>query len=182
MNNILHHYQDLITIFYNCFAKDYNTRLVKGDNEPIYLPADEHKPYHTLCFAHGYFSSALHECAHWLIAGEARRKQVDFGYWYIPDGRNAEQQTLFQHLEVKPQALEWVLSKACGHKFHISIDNLHGEESDREYFAQAVFNQVRLYCMQGLSVRAHKFREALCCFYKQPPVLNDKDFSMAEII
>jgi elongation factor P hydroxylase len=34
-----HHYQ-LIEIFDGCFADDFNTRLIKGDDEPIYLPAD----------------------------------------------------------------------------------------------------------------------------------------------
>ena len=100
----VHLYQDLINIFQNCFAVEYNTRLLKGDNEPIYLPAEEGRAHHTLFFAHGFFSSALHECAHWLIAGEERRKQVDFGYWYVPDGRNTKQQALFQQVEVKPQA------------------------------------------------------------------------------
>ena len=86
----VHHYQDLITIFDQCFASDYNTRLIKGDEEPVYLPADEQCSYSAIFFAHGFFSSALHECSHWLIAGEERRKLVDFGYWYIPDGRTTE--------------------------------------------------------------------------------------------
>ena len=177
----MHHYQDLITLFYNCFAKDYNTRLVKGDNEPVYLPADEQRTYHALIFAHGFFSSALHECSHWLIAGEERRKQVDFGYWYMPDGRNAEQQALFQCVEVKPQALEWVLSKAAGHKFHISIDNLNGAESDTVAFKQAVYDQVMYYCTVGLPQRAKKFRDALSSFYGQPDVLSIEDFSIEEL-
>ncbi|WP_426760080.1 elongation factor P hydroxylase, partial [Pseudomonas aeruginosa] len=95
----VHHVEDLISIFNYCFENDYNTRLVRGGDEPIYLPADDQRPYHALFFAHGFFSSALHECAHWLIAGEERRKLVDFGYWYAPDGRNEEQQTLFQRVE-----------------------------------------------------------------------------------
>ncbi|VEB38247.1 transporting ATPase [Legionella cherrii] len=177
----VHQYQDLITLFYNCFGKEFNTRLIKGDNEPIYLPADEQRPYNALYFAHGFFSSALHECSHWLIAGEERRKQVDFGYWYMPDGRTAEQQALFQRVEVKPQALEWILSKAAGHKFYISIDNLNGTESDTVAFKQAVYEQVNHYCTHGLSQRAHKFREALCSFYGQPTVLKIEDFSVEEL-
>ncbi|KTC83207.1 elongation factor P hydroxylase [Legionella cincinnatiensis] len=177
----MHHYQDLINLFEICFATEYNTKLVKGGDEPIYLPADAKRSYHALCFAHGFFSSALHECAHWLIAGEERRKLVDFGYWYMPDGRNEEQQTLFQCVEVKPQALEWILSKASGYKFHISIDNLNGTESDTISFKQSVYNQVISYCKHGLSKRAKKFRDTLCCFYNQSRVLREGDFSLEEL-
>lgn len=177
----VHHYEDLITIFHACFGAEYNTRLVKGDNEPIYLPANKEQNHHAICFAHGFFSSALHECSHWLIAGEERRKLVDFGYWYAPDGRTAEQQTLFQQVEVKPQAIEWILSKAAGYRFHISIDNLNGEEADTEAFKKAVYEQVRHYCSIGLPQRAKHFRDALSAFYQQATVLSADDFSLEEL-
>lgn len=177
----MHYYQDLITIFNECFTSEYNTQLAKGDEEPIYLPADEERSYHTLFFAHGFFSSALHECSHWLIAGAERRKLVDFGYWYLPDGRNAEQQALFQHVEVKPQAIEWILSKAAGHRFRVSVDNLNGAESDTETFKNAVYSQVSHYCQQGLPKRAQQFRNALCSFYKQSILLNIEDFVVDEL-
>ncbi|MDI4751663.1 elongation factor P hydroxylase, partial [Salmonella enterica subsp. enterica serovar Anatum] len=41
-----HHYEQLIEIFNGCFAEEFNTRLIKGDDEPIYLPADAQVPYH----------------------------------------------------------------------------------------------------------------------------------------
>lgn len=172
----MHHYQDLITIFNQCFADEFNTCLVKGDAEPVYLPADDTRSYHAIFFAHGFFSSALHECSHWLIAGEERRKLADFGYWYMPDGRNAEQQALFQQVEVKPQALEWIFSVASNHKFRVSIDNLNGEESDSESFKRAVYDQVLQYCSRGLPMRAKRFRDALCGFYQQPIALRKEDF------
>lgn len=99
-----HHYQQLIDLFNSCFAADFNTRTVKGDDEPIYLPADDDTPYHRIVFAHGFFASALHEISHWCIAGKARRELVDFGYWYCPDGRDAMTQSQFEDVEVKPQA------------------------------------------------------------------------------
>ena len=34
--NSTHHYEQLIEIFNSCFADDFNTRLIKGDDEPIY--------------------------------------------------------------------------------------------------------------------------------------------------
>lgn len=33
--NSTHHYEQLIEIFNSCFADDFNTRLIKGDDEPI---------------------------------------------------------------------------------------------------------------------------------------------------
>lgn len=45
-----HHYQQLIDIFNTCFSGEYNTHLVKGDDEPIYLPADEESPHHRVIF------------------------------------------------------------------------------------------------------------------------------------
>lgn len=177
----MHHYQDLITIFNDCFTDMYKTKLVKGGEEPLYLPADEQRPYHEIYFAHGFYSSALHECAHWLIAGPERRKQIDFGYWYEPEGRTAEQQTLFQSYEVKPQALEWVLSAAAGHPFRISVDNLGGPECDLAGFKQAIHQQVKYYCNQGLSVRAALLRSALCRFYGKSYRLNIDDFDIETI-
>ena len=56
-----HHYEDLIEIFNNTFLESENTILVKGDDEPIYLPADANSPHHRIIFAHGFFQSALHE-------------------------------------------------------------------------------------------------------------------------
>ncbi len=174
----MHYYQDLISIFRNCFFKEYNTLLIGGSDEPLYLPANEDTPHNSLFFTHDYFASALHECSHWLIAGEKRRRQLDFGYWYVPDGRTSEQQTLFQSMEVKPQAMEWILSMAAGHQFRISIDNLSGQEADTYAFQLAVYQQVKTYCEQGLSKRAQIFRQALCHFYKTPLSLNFEDFRM----
>ncbi|MCC2605906.1 elongation factor P hydroxylase [Planctobacterium marinum] len=149
-----HCYQDLIGIFNQCFAS-YNTRLVKGDGEPVYLPADDACAWHRIEFAHGYFSSGLHEIAHWCIAGEQRRQLVDYGYWYCPDGRNQEQQAAFEKVEVKPQALEWCFSVACGLKFRVSTDNLNGAPVDRFAFQDKVLHQVEFYLQQGLPARAN---------------------------
>ena len=178
---LMHLYEDLITLFNQCFFEKYNTQLVRGTDEPLYLPADETRPHHTLYFAHGFFASALHESAHWLIAGEARRKLVDFGYWYTPDGRSAKEQELFQSVEVKPQAMEWILSVAAGVRFRVSIDNLNGSEADTSAFKLAVYNQVKTYCEKGLSARAESFRRALCEFYQSPIDLNCAQFHLERL-
>lgn len=172
MPNFGYHYQDLVSLFNGCFQKDYKTVLVKGDEEPLYLPAEPPVTYHQVIFAHGFFSSALHECAHWFIAGAERRQQVDYGYWYNPDGRTAEQQVLFQQVEVKPQAIEWVLSKACGYGFHFSFDNLNGECLDMTAFKEAVQEQVMYYETRGLPRRAARFHQALCQFYSHAHALQ----------
>ena len=157
----MHHPDDLIRIFNSCFQSTHQTILAYGDDEPLYMPADEHREHHTIYFAHRFFSSALHECAHWLIAGKERRKQVDYGYWYVPDGRTVEQQELFQSVEVKPQALEWILSNAANYKFQFSIDNLNGAPFDLDEFKKAVYNQVLVYEKDGLPPRASLFQQAL---------------------
>ncbi|MDP3706074.1 MAG: elongation factor P hydroxylase [Legionellaceae bacterium] len=161
----MHQPDDLIRIFNDCFKQTYHTVLARGDDEPIYLPADEHRLHHTIYFAHGFFSSALHECAHWLIAGKERRRQEDYGYWYVPDGRNAEQQNVFQSVEVKPQAMEWILSHSANYPFQFSIDNLNGEPSDMEQFKAAVYQQVLRYQHEGLPLRATIFRNSLVAYY-----------------
>lgn len=180
-STISHHYQDIIDIFNQCFLQDYNTCLVKGDNEPVYLPATDELPCHRIFFAHGFFSSALHECAHWLIAGAERRKQTDYGYWYAPDGRTPLQQQLFQQVEIKPQALEWILARACGFRFRLSIDNLNGTESNTKEFGLAVYRQVQLWCEQGLNARAKHFRQALCQFYDTANDLKIEHFAISKL-
>ena len=112
-----------------------------------------------------YFASALHEVAHWCIAGEARRQQLDFGYWYAPEGRSIEQQKAFEAAEIKPQALEWYFSKACAFQFQVSVDNLElgkaGLEQTYE-FKQALRKQALLWSETGLPSRAADFYLALC--------------------
>jgi elongation factor P hydroxylase len=131
----------LIRHFNQCF-KPLNTCLVRGQHEPEYFPATEHLPAR-IQFAHGYFASALHEISHWCIAGTARRLQPDLGYWYAPDGRTAAEQALFEQVEVKPQALEWLLTQACDRRFRVSLDNLNGDAGSGDGFRDAVYQRVQ---------------------------------------
>ncbi len=163
----MHDCDDLIRIFNACFTKTYQTRLIKGESEPLYLPMSDTTTYHAVIFAHGFFSSALHECAHWLIAGASRRQLMDYGYWYVPDGRDEGSQLAFQEVEVKPQALEWILSDAAVYPFQFSIDNLNGVETDTETFKANVRLQVLRYRKQGLWPRALQFHRALEAFYQK---------------
>ena len=176
-----HRPEDLITIFNRLFSESENTRLIWGGNEPVYIPAGEQVGYHQIIFAHGFFSSALHEISHWCIAGPERRLQLDFGYWYAADGRDSQQQAAFERLEVKPQALEWIFQRACNRRFQVSADNLNGEATDPLPFKQAVHQQVVAYCQQGLAPRAMCLLQALCQFYQSSPELDAANFHLAEL-
>jgi elongation factor P hydroxylase len=171
---------DLISIFNRTFLASHNTQLVSGGLEPLYSPPSEHAPA-SIVFTHDYFSSALHEIAHWLIAGDKRRQQEDYGYWYCPDGRTATQQTAFEQVEVSPQALEWILSKACGCPFRLSLDNLTGSSGDGSAFATAVYERVIAYIDQGLPPRANTMRRVLVDYYGTAVSLNAQDFTLEEI-
>jgi elongation factor P hydroxylase len=169
MNTSVHHNElseidtdvpTLIALFNSTFA-DFNTRLVLGSDEPIYLPASKHCSYHQIVFANGFFSSALHEVAHWCIAGEKRRLLEDYGYWYCPDGRDTQQQLDFEKVEIKPQAIEWAFTEAAGRQFQVSTDNLNGAEPDREGFTANVAAQLAHYRQTGFPHRAQRFISAL---------------------
>ncbi|GLX82637.1 elongation factor P hydroxylase [Thalassotalea eurytherma] len=162
----MHKYQDLIEIFDDTFYGSFNTRLIKGGDEPIYLPANDQCSYHQIVFAHGFYASALHEISHWCIAGSKRRELIDFGYWYEPDGRTAEQQEKFELVELKPQAIEWAFCVASNKKFTVSVDNLNGDsEPDITAFKKRVFSQVEDYLTNGFPQRAQDFIDALARFY-----------------
>ncbi|WP_028866117.1 elongation factor P hydroxylase [Psychromonas aquimarina] len=166
-------YQDLINIFNHTFSAEYKTELLAGDDEPIYLPADEHNTLHRIIFAHGFYASALHEIAHWLVAGKQRRLRVDYGYWYEPDGRSAELQAEFEKVEITPQAIEWIIAASCGFKFDVSADNLSGIEIDRLGFKHKVHDKVMHYLQNGVSERTSLLSAACRDFYQMPELTAD---------
>lgn len=180
----------LIKLFNGLFVPMCNTRLdycqSEQQEEPIYLPASDKMPNHRILFAHGFFTSALHEISHWCIAGKERQLLVDFGYWYEPDGRSEEQQREFEQVEIKPQALEWILSKACGIKFNISTDNLDGDPEaialGREAFARNLLIQVKKYLENGLPQRAGVLKQALLAYYLSDKELTYDQFQLSELI
>lgn len=98
------------------------TLLVGGAEEPLYLPERGRQPA-IIRYTRDYAQSALHEIAHWCLAGRQRRRVVDYGLWYQPPPRSVADQARFYHAEVPVQALEMLLSEACGRAFHFSADN-----------------------------------------------------------
>ncbi len=175
-----HSGDDLIAIFNRLFAQSHNTTLEKGGDEPLYLPAGPQSGCHRLVFKHDYFASALHEIAHWCIAGAKRREQIDYGYWYAPDGRTKQQQHEFELVEVKPQALEWIFATAARYKFSVSSDNLAAGAASNHAFELAVYRQVLRYCERGLPARAEQVRLALAGFYGTRAALDVSLFGLAQ--
>lgn len=179
---ILPNVNELILLFNRLFKESENTILVKGEDEPIYLPANDESSYNQIIFAHGYFTSALHEISHWCIAGKERRKRVDFGYWYEPDGRSVEQQQSFEKVEIKPQALEWLFSMAAGISFNISADNLSGEASPSAgLFRQSVHKQSLAYLKGDIPANAQTFINELEAVYSNDQPLEGKSFLLTSI-
>ena len=136
-------------------------RLVGGFPEPFYQ-APSGKVSAEVQFTRAYERSALHELAHWCLAGAARRQHDDYGYWYEPDGRTGSQQQLFFKVEVKPQALEKHFCDALGIAFDVSVDNLENVDIDGvETFKRDVERQYTHYASTGLPERASVIYQCL---------------------
>ncbi|MGQ9427530.1 elongation factor P hydroxylase [Gilvimarinus sp. F26214L] len=161
-----HQADTLVRIFNQLFAESHRVRLEGGAREPLYRPAESSDGWNYIIFTRDYFASALHEVAHWCIAGPERRKQLDYGYWYSPDGRDAQQQRAFEQVEVKPQALEWVFSRAAAYPFRLSADNLDGSAGPSDTFQRAVWQQARRYAGGALPGRAARFARALADHFR----------------
>ncbi|MDH5432413.1 MAG: elongation factor P hydroxylase [Gammaproteobacteria bacterium] len=134
----------VVECFNGCFAEPENTLLKTGAKEPFYLAAKDGNQA-IIYSREDFLSSALHEIAHWCIAGIERRNLDDFGYWYKPEGRSQQEQSNFESVEIKPQAIEWALSLACKHNFNLSADNLVKGMQASEAFRQNVEHQLKEY-------------------------------------
>ena len=166
--------EQICETFNGCFAQTH-TKLVGGASEPLYEPGEREA---RLYFREDYASSALHEIAHWCIAGADRRQQPDYGYWYR-EKRDIKQQRTFETVEVKPQALEWIFSVAAGVGFRVSRDNFDESTLDMNEFSAEVHAAV-IALLDGLPPRGERFIHALVAqtgnqqalkngTYKEPP-------------
>ena len=175
-------YEDLIYLFNGLFQPSTATQLIAGHDEPEYRPADGQCRWNRILFAHEFYASALHEVSHWCIAGAARRRLVDYGYWYQPDGRTVDEQALFERVESRPQALEWIFAAAVGRRFHLSLDNLDGPGAgQRARFASEVQRHAQRYIQRGLPQRAALFRDALLDWYGRRTVFEQCTFSRHQL-
>lgn len=141
--------------FHESVGHAFGTRLQGGASEPLYMPGFPAVIY----FRNDYVSSALHEIAHWCIAGPERRQKEDYGYWYKGD-RCASEQRAFEAVEARPQALEWIMSEAAGIHFRVSCDNFDEATLDLSGFRQQVRAEIpRL--LRKMPERASLFVEGL---------------------
>lgn len=167
MAAIRHEPDDLVRLFDGTFSTTENTVLRRGGDEPLYLPAVSPDQPHRILFAHGFFASALHEIAHWCIAGRRRRQLVDYGYWYQPDDRDEPTQALFEAVERRPQAIEWAFSDAAGFRFRVSVDNLSGAPVNIDAFTALVAAERKRLDRRGFPPRAERFLAVLRRFYQR---------------
>ena len=147
---------DIETVFNTGVGQCHNTVLRGGASEPFYQAPTARDSLATIWYRADYLRSALHELAHWCVAGSARRQQDDYGYWYAPDGRSPEQQRAFFQVEARPQAIERLFCEAVAIPFAVSVDNLNGvcADSDIEAFDAEVERLAGQLLKHGLSSRA----------------------------
>ncbi len=107
-----------------------------GALEPLYRPSADGGGLHVLHYRADYAASALHEIAHWCIAGAQRRTLTDFGYQYVPPPRSPAAQQRFLDAECRTQALEAVFAERAGVSFQVSIDNFPVPDMAAEFDRQ----------------------------------------------
>lgn len=157
---MIRHAEDVEALFEAIFAASHHTLLRGGADEPVYLPA-EGEAAAQIRYRHDYLASALHETAHWCIAGARRRQLLDYGYWYAEEGRDDAAQAAFERVEARPQAIEWCFADAVGVPFRVSLDNPGRGELDPAPFEARVRAERRRLEAEGLPPRAERFLRAL---------------------
>ena len=151
---------DVERVFAALFAEAHRTVLRGGGDEPFYRPATPTAPA-LILYRYDYVASALHEVAHWCVAGGRRRRLEDYGYWYAEAGRDDAGQAAFERVEARPQALEALFAEAAGLPFRVSLDNPGRGELDPRPFEARVAAERRRLLAEGLPPRARRFRDAL---------------------
>ena len=157
VNSQLSH--EIIRVFNTVFSASEGTVLSGGAAEPFYEPGDPA----TIFFREDFERSALHEVAHWCVAGRFRRQLPDYGYWYRAEGRDCSRQAAFYEVETRPQAIELLFCEALNLPFKVSVDNLSVALDDPLVirFAAAVCAQAAVFRLNGLPQRAAVFRDSL---------------------
>ncbi len=151
--------QQVMRLFNQEFAESDKTELIGGAAEPYYEPGSLNRIY----FRADYVRSALHEVAHWCVAGRRRRRLADYGYWYSPDGRDANQHQAFFAVEARPQAIERCFCEAIGIPFSPSVDNVGAQIEPQQLrrFEARIEEWCNQFERTGLPLRAARFITAL---------------------
>lgn len=152
--------RDIAGVFDATFASA-DTCLLGGARTPYYVPASRPAEPSRVFYTLDYAASALHEAAHWLRAGSARRRLPDYGYWYVDEPRPASVQRAFLSVEADVQALECVLSEAAGREFRVSVDDFTMPSTDIQAFERRVRTRAQQLCERGLPGQSRRFVAAL---------------------
>lgn len=112
------------------FEATFDVLIIGGADEPFYQAASKNTPA-TIYYKDNYPRSLLHEMAHYCLAGQQRRQLDDYGYWYAPCGRTADEQQAFENVEARPQALEKAFCHILGLPFCPSLDDFSGNGASK---------------------------------------------------
>lgn len=137
---------DLCTNLINIFENLLPTlSIIGGADEPYYQAPKENEKA-KIFFKEDYPRSLLHEMAHYCLAGQRRRKLDDYGFWYSPCGRNADEQSLFEKVEARPQGLEKAMCEAIGSDFSPSLDDFSGRPASKAFLnkLEESYNEMRI--------------------------------------
>jgi elongation factor P hydroxylase len=148
-----------IALLFDATFAEYHTVMRGGASEPLYRPARGADPA-LIIYTRDYPASALHEAAHWCLAGTRRRSLKDYGYRYVPGPRDPAARRAFFVGECEAQALEAVFAAAAGVHFVVSADDFAAPPIELDEFAMRVSR--RAAALAGrLPPRAQRFHAAL---------------------
>ena len=149
-----------IAVLFDATFAAHRTVMRGGGTEPLYRPGRGDAPA-LVVYTRDYPASALHEAAHWCLAGARRRQLTDYGYWYVPGPRDSAQRRAFFAAECEVQALEAVFANAAGVAFVVSADDFTAPHAELEEFARRVARRTAELATARLPPRAQQFRAAL---------------------
>jgi len=155
------HVSKIQSLFHEAFFETYRVELLSGTPEPFYRAAKTRDEINQIFSRSDFIRSALHEIAHWCVAGSVRRKQDDYGYWYSPDGRDLQRQKEFEDGEAKPQAIEKAFCEVLEIPFQVSVDNLKLTDYDTSSFEKKVDEELKRLRREGFPKRAEQFLSKL---------------------
>ncbi|RKS87523.1 hypothetical protein DES39_0758 [Orbus hercynius] len=132
MNNTLND-DELCSALIQLFSTVFPDLEIKGGADEPFYEASKNDTKAILYFRSNYPRSLLHELCHYCLAGDRRRQLDDFGYWYFPCGRTADQQLQFEQVEARPQGLEKLMCETIGITFIPSLDDFSGRPSSTDF-------------------------------------------------
>ena len=150
-------HSDVARVF-NLVFVDHKVVMNGGHAEPLYIPSVR---IAEIQYRQDYTASALHEAAHWCIAGQRRRRLKDYGYFYSPPPRTQLDSARFEAAEVEAQSMELLFSEAAGLRFQPSADDVDAPINGLDTFSHRILIRARERRRLGLPERAQKFVTAL---------------------